>query len=154
MLNEKGFAFYDNTDPAPPTGIGHEHVWAPLVEVIGPDAVSLGTVEGGAQTVLAMKRMAEWTSLYSMNPVLPACLLRGLARAAGVHIYNSGDDACYVSDSVIAVNADEAGRRALCFPGPVTITDPFTGNRVAEQTARYVVDMEDKQTLLFYYERA
>ena len=55
-----------------PQSIGHEHVWAQLVAVEDAGTVALGTLQDRPEVVLAMKSMPRWTSIYSLNPVLPA----------------------------------------------------------------------------------
>ena len=77
--------------------IGHEHVWSQLFSVEDPQATSLGHLEGRKEVALAMKRMKRWTSIYTLNPVLPAAFLRALARDASVHLYNDRDDTLYAS---------------------------------------------------------
>jgi hypothetical protein len=82
---------------------------------------------------LALKRLKDWTSIYTLNPVLPAALLRALARQAGVHIYNARDDTFYASHSYVGLNADGAGGRVLRWPKPVELLDPFTGHILARR---------------------
>jgi hypothetical protein len=65
----------------------------------GRFGVALGTLEGRTEVVLAMKSLPGWTSVYTLNPVLPASFLRALARHAGVHVYNDQDDTLYASRS-------------------------------------------------------
>ena len=37
------------------------------------------------------------TSVYSSAPILPAALLRNIARAAGCNIYSDADDVVYAT---------------------------------------------------------
>ncbi len=133
---------------APSTVIGHEHVWAQLFSVEDPQAVALGRLEGRKEIVLAKKRMKSWTSVYTLNPVLPAAFLRALARQAGVHIYNDRDDTLYASRSYFTLNADGAGERTLRFPKAVDLFDPFTGDTIARRVTGLVRDLRDMETWL------
>jgi hypothetical protein len=54
------------------TVIGHEHVWSQLFSIEDPQAIALGHLEGRKEVSLAKKRMKSWTSIYTLNPVLPA----------------------------------------------------------------------------------
>ena len=92
-----------------------------------------GDWEGGDKAVLAMKSLADHTSIYTLNPVLPASFFRALARRAGAHIYHHRSDTFYASTNFLCVNADGAGRRNLRFPKPVDLVDPFTGKRRAQK---------------------
>ena len=130
------------------TVIGHEHVWGQLFSVEDPQALALGHVEGRKEVALAMKRMKRWTSIYTLNPVLPAAILRALARQAGVHLYNDRDDTLYASRSYFTLNADGAGERTLRFPKAVDLIDPFTGETIARRVTGLVRDLRDKETWL------
>jgi hypothetical protein len=131
--------------------IGHPGLWAQPIVVEDPEAVALGRLEGGGQVALAAKRLHGWTSVYTMNPVLPAAFLRRLARRAGVHIYQDRDDTLYASRSYVALNADGAGERTLRFRRPLDLFDPFTGDRVARGTTTHSRPVLDKQTLILRY---
>ena len=101
--------------------------------------------------MLAMKRKKRWTSIYTLNPVLPAAFLRALARQAGVHLYNDRDDTLYASRSYFTLNADGAGERTLRFPKAVDLFDPFTGETMARRVTELVRHLRDKQTWLIRY---
>jgi hypothetical protein len=149
-LNDAGAALCGDAMPADKI-VGHEHAWGQAFWVEDPQAVALGCLEGRDVVGLAMKRRQDWTSVYTLNPVLPASCLRGLARQAGVHIYNDRDDAFYASRSYLCLNADGAGQRILRFPRPVDVVDPFTGRRV-RRTMEFSQPVRDKETLLLRYE--
>lgn len=134
--------------------IGHEHVWVQAAAVDDPTATALGVRQGSQEVALALKSMGSWTSVYTLNPVLPAALLRAMARYAGVHIYNDQDDTLYASRSYLTINADGAGSRTLCFPRSFDIGDPFTGRQLARKTAHFTCALRDKETLLLSLERA
>lgn len=133
--------------------IGHEHVWAQAAAVEDPTAMALGVRQGTREVALALKPMGSWTSVYTLNPALPAAFLRALARHAGVHIYNNRDDTLYASQSYLTINADGAGSRTIFFPCPVGVTDPFSGRQLAQNTTRFSCALGDKETILLAVER-
>jgi hypothetical protein len=132
-----------------PSSIGHEHVWAQLVAVEDAQAVALGTLQDRLEVVLAMKPMARWTSIYSLNPVLPAGFLRALARRAGVHLYNDQDDTLYASRSYLTLAADLAGRQRIQLPRRADVFDPFTGNRLWHGVSAFDRDFQAKETAIW-----
>ncbi len=134
-----------------PGVIGHEHVWVQAVSVDDPQAVVLGHIEGRKDVALAMKRLKRWTSVYTLNPVLPAVFLRALARRAGVHLYNDRDDTLYASRNYFTLNADSAGERTLRFPEPVNLFDPYTGETIAGGVTEFIRNLRDMETLLIRY---
>ena len=167
-LNEAGAQLYSQTQARPvgvaeaaagnsdtaalPAIIGHEHVWAQLISVEDPQAIVLGHLEGRSDVALAMKHLKHWTSVSTLNPVLPATFLRGLARQAGVHLYNNRDDTLDASRSYLSVNADGSGERTLRFPKPTYLFDVFSGGHVARRVTSFVHAFQDKKTLLIRYQ--
>jgi len=133
--------------------IGHEHVWGQWFSVEDPQAIALGHVEGHGEVALAMKRLKDWNSIYTLNPVLPVSLLRALARQAGIHIYNDRDDTLYASRSYLCLNADGAGERTLRWPSPARLFDPFTGRTLTQQTTEFTHRFADRETLLIRHGR-
>jgi hypothetical protein len=156
-LNAAGAAMLDGGDHTAGAWlagriIGHEHVWGQRFSVEDPQAIALGHVEGPKEVALAMKRLKDWTSIYTLNPVLPASFLRALARQAGVHIYTDRDDTFYASRSYICLNADGAGERTLRFPSAADLFDPFTRRSLARRVKEFSHHFADKETLLLRYE--
>lgn len=135
-LNERGRQLGSDTGASLPW-IGHDHVWAQLISVQDDAAQALGTLEGRADVVLASKAMPGWTSVYTLNPVLPASFLRALARRAGVHLYNDHDDALYASRSYLALAADLAGPRRIRLRRRADVLDPFSGERLHRSASAF-----------------
>jgi hypothetical protein len=138
---------------APPRRVGHEHVWAQTWAVDDPHTSVLGRLEDRPEIALAIKRMPDWTSVYTLNPAMPAAFFRGLARQAGVHVYNMRDDTLYASRSYLTVNADGLGDRELQFPDCVDLFDPFTGHCPARRVKVWPYSFQDKETLVLRYSR-
>jgi hypothetical protein len=128
-------------------------VWGQAAAVDDPAATALGVRQGTREVGLALKAMGSWTSVYTLNPVLPAALLRAIARHAAVHVYNNRDDTLYASRDYLTINADGAGSRTICFPCPVHVSDPFTGGQLARSTTRFTCALRDKETLLLSIDR-
>lgn len=104
--------------------LGSPHVWARPLTVIPDDQVTaLGSVAGVSGIGLAMKVFPTWTSVYTMNPVLPPEVWRAIARRAGVHVYNKRNDTLYANSRYLCVNADGPGERVLKFKKPLSALD-------------------------------
>jgi hypothetical protein len=155
-LNELGAAMLAGSAvaasaPLVGTIIGHEQAWGQPFFIEDPQAIALGKAEGSDGVALGMKRLKDWTSIYTLNPALPAAFLRALARHAGVHIFSERDDTFYASRSYVCLNADGAGERAVRFPRPADLFDPFTGRRLAQRVQELSHRFADKETLLIRY---
>jgi hypothetical protein len=96
-----------------------------------------------------MKQIRSWTSVYTLNPVLPAAFLRALARHAGVHLYNDRDDTLYASRSFLTLAADAAGRRQIQLPRRCDVFDPFTGVRLGRRVKTLERDFQAKETVVW-----
>ena len=114
-----------------------------------PAAIRLGTREGSADVALALRSMPGWTSVYSLNPVLPPAFLRALARWAGAHIYNDHDDTLYASRAYLALSANLAGARTIRLPRAGDVHDPFTGERLWQGVTRFDIGCRAKETFLW-----
>jgi hypothetical protein len=96
-----------------------------------------------------MKRMKRWTSVYTLNPALPAAFLRALARHAGVHLYNDRDDTLYASRSFLTLAADAAGLRKIRLPRRCDVFDPFTGERLWRGVRSFEREFQAKETVIW-----
>ena len=93
--------------------------------------------------------MPDWTSVYTLNPVLPATFLRALARHAGVHIYNDRDDTLYASRSYLTLAANLAGPRTIRLPRSADVYDPLAGERLWQAVTEFDVVCREKETFLW-----
>jgi len=122
----------------------------PLFYVDDADAETLAVRDGGGESVLAVKRFADWTAIYASGVYLPKGVLRALACRAGVHSYASRDDALYVNASFIGIHTDAAGPRRLRFPVPTDLTDVFSGRQLAHGVTAHTVMLEARSTALYF----
>jgi len=129
--------------------IGGEHVWAQVISVEDPQAIALGTLEGRSEVALALKRMPRWTSVFAMNPLLPARFLRALARYADVHLYNDRDDTLYASRSYLTLAADGSGSRTVRLPRAMDVLNPFTKTVLWSRVTQFECDFEEKETRIW-----
>jgi hypothetical protein len=106
-------------------------------------------LEGRTEVVLAMKSLPGWTSVYTVNPVLPASFLRALARQAGVHVYNDHDDTLYASRSYLTLAANLAGPRRIRLPRRSDVCDPFTGQRLCRRVTEFEREFRAKETVIW-----
>jgi hypothetical protein len=105
----------------------------PVVVVDDPEAVPLGDMvlrfprypDGADAPVqpreigLATKRVGQATAVYCGVPLIPASLLRGIARAAGVHLYTDGGETVYASRGFLSVHSESEGPLTIRLPADV-----------------------------------
>ncbi len=108
----------------------------------------LGTLAGVNKPGLVVKKMAGWTSIYSSAPILPAALLRNIARAAGCHIYSDGGDVVYANREFLGIYSPAGGKRTVHLPQRSDATDLLSDKVLAQDASEFSVELPPNTTLL------
>jgi hypothetical protein len=106
-----------------------------------PEAKVLGRLAGLNRPGLLVKEQEGWTSVYSSAPILPAALLRNIARAAGCHIYSEADDVVYASGNSLAIYSPSGGARTIRLPRPARVVDLITKRTLSEGKKEFSLTM-------------
>lgn len=101
---------------------------------------------------LVTKQMNGWTSVWCGVPDLPAALLRGIARSAGVHIYSEAEDFLCANNVMLAVHTRYAGKRTIRLPQVCKVTDAFTGELVAQNAIAFDTVLKQYETRMWWLE--
>jgi hypothetical protein len=134
------------------TVYGSSNRVGPLFYLADPEAISLGFLVDREKPGFGYRRFDQWTSVYSAASAMPPAVLRGIARMAGVHVYNDKDDAVYANDAYVAMHASSTGERTVRLRRPAIVVDAVSGRRVAEGTDRFTTQMTAGQTGLWRLE--
>jgi hypothetical protein len=108
----------------------------------------LGLLADLKEPGLAVKRVSNWTSIYSSAPIVPASLLRNIARTAGCHIYSDGGDVVYAGGEFLGVYSPQGGRRTFYLPRRSNIIDLLANRIVARDVDQFDETLELNTTLL------
>jgi hypothetical protein len=126
----------------------------PLFCLDDPDARTLCNVvfsQGSCVPGMGVRVFPEWVSIYCAIPNIPAPLLRGVARFAGVHIYNEQGDVLHASRNLLCVHTVSGGDRSFRLPQRAEVVfDLFNNRIVARNTAVFRVKLEPASTELYY----
>jgi hypothetical protein len=117
-----------------------------------PAAEPLAVLADAPQTVVAARRtVAGAVSVYTAALPLPAAVLKPLAAAAGVHIYDADPrHLLFAGPHTLTVGADAAGGPAtIRLPRPATVTDLFTGQTVCAGAAEFALQLRPAEVRLF-----
>ena len=141
-------------------GLREDYFWGtnsllgPVFHLADDGARVLGNVvysEGRCRPGLGVKEFEEWKSIYSAAPNLPAGILRGMARYAGVHLYSDAGDVLYATKELLGVHTAGGGERLFRLPEKVEVVyDLFEEKEVARDTDEFRVELEPASTRLFY----
>jgi len=133
---------------------GTNNKLSPIFYLDDPDARVLGQVvyaQGNCKPGMGVKIFPGWTSIYIAAPNLPAPVLRGMARFAGVHLYNPEGDVLYATRELLAVHTVSGGDRTFSLPHEVEeVYDLFERRSVARDTRQFQVSLPPASTALFY----
>ena len=140
---------------------GTTQTLGPLFHLEDPEAVKLGQVVyslGRCKPGFGIKTFAlpgspasSWTSVYVATPNVPAPVLRGIARHAGVHLYSEAGDVLYATPDLLSVHTVGGGERTFTLPGKVEVVyDLFASRLVASDTDRFQVNLPPASTALYY----
>ncbi|MBC7289256.1 MAG: hypothetical protein H5T86_14700, partial [Armatimonadetes bacterium] len=127
---------------------GVDHKTFPVAYADDPEATVLGVLEDG-KPGLVVKRFGHWTAVFSAAPMLPARLLRNLARLAGVHEYVAADDVVWASRDLVAVSVREGGPRTIRLPRKADVIDLYSGAEIAAGVEEFTVDFLPLATRVF-----
>jgi hypothetical protein len=95
-----------------------------------------------------VKKLLGWRSIYSAAPVLSWRVLQGIARYAGVHVYDDAGDMVWANSAFLAVYAQSGGVRTVRFPEPVTVVDAYDQAELAADVTSVELDMSRWETRL------
>ena len=172
MAELTGFEFGLGDNPWGPTmqitdfthpitqGLSEDLFWGtnanlgPVFYLDDPGAAALGQVVsslGRCRHGLGVKEFDDWKSVYVAAPNVPAPVLRGIARYAGVHLYSEAGDVLYAIRQLLCVHTLSGGPRTLHLSRTVEVVhDLFENRRVAEGVDTFEVDLPPRSTSLFY----
>lgn len=106
----------------------------PMVWVDDPEALILGQVAG--RNALAVKKMKNWTSVYSVMPFTQE-MLDGLCDFAGVHRYLSSGDVLTANRGFVALHTASAGDKTIALPGKYDVRELYSGKIMGKNISRF-----------------
>ena len=109
------------------------------------------TSQGRCRPGFGVKSFGSWTSIYCAVPNLPAPVLRGIARFAGVHLYSEAGDVLSVSKQLLGVHTVSGGPRLFTLPRKAEVVyDLFAGTEIATDSMQFTVSLPPRSTALYY----
>jgi hypothetical protein len=132
---------------------------APIFYLEDDDATVLGNVIGSLgriQPGLAVKTFNAgtadaWSSVYVATPNVPSPVLRGIARFAGVHLYNEDGDVLYATPRFVSAHTVKGGPRTFKLPEPVEVVyDLYNRQLLGHNTSEFRAQLPPASTALFY----
>jgi hypothetical protein len=141
--------FWGSTNPIGPLF----HLEDPQAAVLGQVVYSQGRCKPGfgLRTFNAGDPETEWTSVYIATPDVPAPVLRGIARFAGVHLYNEDGDVLYAAPELLSVHTVAGGLRRFKLPKAAEVVyDLYRGQVLERHAAEFVVELPPASTALYF----
>ena len=142
---EEGHAITDGLAGESYSGAGE--TW-PVCYADDPEATVVGRLPDG-RPGLVVKEHDGWTAIHSAAPMLPAGLIRRIARFAGVHLYVDTPDVVWAAEDLVAVSVRDAGTRTIRLPKRARVTDLYTGEDMGEGIAAFDAEFAQRATRVF-----
>ncbi|MCC7357922.1 MAG: beta-galactosidase [Anaerolineales bacterium] len=141
--------FWGSTNPIGPTF----HVEDPQAVTLGQTVYVLGRNKPGfvVKSFNTGDPAAAHHSVYCASPDLPAPVLRGVARWAGVHLYSEAGDVLYATPELLSVHTVAGGPRTFHLPRSVELVhDLFNDRPLARNAATFDVTLAPASTALYF----
>lgn len=116
------------------------------------DGTSLGlawTKMGKTYSGLSVKAMDGWMSVFTTAVPIPADIWRGLARAAGAHVYCESNDILLADSTIVALHSIQSGEKTIALPGAYTVEDVVSGGIIAEGVEKIQFTLDAPETRVF-----
>lgn len=133
--------------------VGIKDTVSPVCYAEDAAASVLGSFADG-RAAIVMKPQKGWTAIFSAVPMLPASMLRGFAKTAGVHQYIDTEDVVWASRNLLAVCVHQAGTRRIRLPRTSAVRDLYTGEEIAGATDSFEAPFAQYATRVFVHQSA
>ena len=126
----------------------------PLFHAKDPDARTLGQVVysmGRCKPGFVLKDFQDWRSIWLASPDIPAPVLRGIARHAGVHLYSDAGDVLHASKHLLSIHTVAGGPRTFKLPQQAEVVFVLYHDRIlAENATEFCDDLAPASSALYY----
>ena len=100
----------------------------------------------------AIKDCGTWRSIVCPAPIHHAGVARGIAQAAGCHIWIEPGRILFANRSLLAVHiADSHAPMRIHLPEPMDVTDLVAGRAVARQARHFIIQNDIRRCTTFLY---
>lgn len=133
---------------------GTDSALGPVFHAVDSEARVLGqvvTAMGRCKPGLVVKQNDGWQAVWMASPGIPAAVLRGIARHAGVHLYSEAGDVLHASKSLLNVHTVAGGRRLFKLPRTVAVVRDLYDDRVLARDASEFEDVLEPNSSRLYF---
>lgn len=135
------------------TDFGTDYVIGPIIYCEDTEATVLGNLiynNGRYSSGFCVKEFDNWTSIFVGAPMIPASVLRNIAKYAGAHIYNEKNDVFYANKNFIAIHTISSGKRLIKLPHRTNVYDVFEKREIGRNVTAFVDDIPEFSTKLYF----
>ena len=105
----------------------------------------------GISEIPGVSRASGWTSIYVATPNVPAPVLRGIARHAGVHLYSEQGDVLYATPDLLSVHTVAGGPRTFKLPRQAEVVYDLYGDRLVARDVNEFCDVLAPVSTALYF---
>ncbi len=126
-----------------------ESIIEPMFYVDDSEAKILGKLEAVNLPGLAVKRFADWTSIYAPTSKLNEMLYRNICKSAGTHIYCDSGDLLYVHPNLIVLVSKSAGKKMIHLSRRCNVRDAIVGKTIFRKSNKIEFSAGADKTYIF-----
>jgi hypothetical protein len=133
-----------------PSGISMK----PIFFAVDKAVEVLGRLQSNNEAAFVIGKRAGFTSYYCSTPFIPSELLRSIAMKAGVHIYDSHNDAVYACKDYLAVHSSKkAALRKIKLPEVTELIQIYPNYKEMGKVKEFEFESKSPQTRIYKIKR-
>lgn len=113
-----------------------------------PDVI-LGTFKDG-KCGFGLKKFGSWTSIYASGNNISPNILRGIAKLAGVHIYNKENDFFFANSHFMVVHTRDGGKKEFYLKKPSYVYELYDDREIGKEITKFSENIPEKTTRFYY----
>ena len=122
---------------------------APLFAVNAQNVEVLASYRQSELPAGCMKQRENGVDAWFGYGPVPACLLRKIAKAAGVFIWHDGDDPVYINSGMLGMYSENGGKRTVYLPKDCKLTGVYEAEEYETQNRQITLEFQPKEMKLF-----
>jgi len=132
---------------------GTDYHIGPIFYANDSEAATLGKLiynQGRFKPGFAVKEFEDWTSIWVGAPVVPAKILRNIAKYAGVHLYSESGDILSANKNFLSLTTIRSEYKRLKLPNRTSVYEVFNNRVVAENVTEFTEYVPASTTTLYF----
>ncbi|MFH1903462.1 MAG: hypothetical protein ABIK20_05380 [Candidatus Omnitrophota bacterium] len=112
---------------------------------------TLGKFTNSGEGGFCVKKFPNWNSVYIGAPRILPPIVKGIARFAGINVYNENeDDNTMANNKLLMVHTLGGGEREIKLPSKMNVYNLYEDKLIAQDVKAFKVILNPRSTYMFY----